>query len=152
MDTGGSTWVVVADAERVRVLLERTRGGDLIELHSEALSQGGDERPQSHRRFATVHESVGAGRHGAGERDVGHEAAQRFFHRVAQRLEARLHERAFDSLAIIAPPRALGLLKSALDGKVSARLTAADARDCIDETPERVRGRLRHARAETWSR
>jgi protein required for attachment to host cells len=152
MDPGGVTWVVVADAERIRIFLERRRSGELVELEAERMTAADDERPEGHRHRATVHASSGAGRHGAGERQPEREAAQRFLHRVARRLEARLHDRAFDALAILAPPRALGLLRSELSGKVSARLTAAEAHECVGETADQIRARLCHVRAGTWSR
>lgn len=147
MDLGGKTWIVAADGDHARVFVERSRGGDLIELEAEALRRETSEHPHGHRHLATVHDSAGPGRHSAGERDVDRDAAQRFFHSVAARLEARLHERAYDELAIFAAPRALGLLKGELEGKVAARLSVTDPHACAGDTPAQVRARLYAARA-----
>lgn len=152
MRNGGATWVVVADAETAKVFLERNWGGALVVLGSETLRRDGDEGASPGRHLATVRQSAGFGRHGAGERDPDREATQRFLRRVARHLEQRLHERAFDALAIIAPPRTLGALKTELGSKLVARLTATDDHECVGETAEQIRQRLRKARAAALSR
>jgi protein required for attachment to host cells len=117
-----------------------------VELESERLSAEEGQHAQGHRHLATVHESVGPGRHGAGERDIAAEQGRRFAAQVAEQLQARLNAHAFDSLAILAPPRTLGLLRAALGPKLTDRLAVSEACDCIHEDADQIRRRLRRAR------
>jgi protein required for attachment to host cells len=152
MELGGKTWVVTADSAHARVFEERRRSAELRELPDRAMRFQDEDRLRAHRHLATSHDRAGYGRHGAGERDPDAEAARRFLRRVARELDAAAQRGAFDSLVVIAPPRALGILKAELPPGLHARLAATEPHDAIREDAEQVRERLRGARARSWRR
>lgn len=147
MDEGGVTWIVTADAREARVFAERVRGGELIEIPDFRMRAEDEDRPLGHVHQATVHQRAGFGRHGAGTRDPSREAERRFLKRVAARLKEAAGQGRFDGLALMAPPRALGTLRSALTPAVAAKVEVSDPHERRDDGATELRVRLRHARA-----
>lgn len=147
MELTGTTWIVAADAVEARVFEERVRAGEVREREEMRLKSNGEDQPRSHRHMATVHESGGPGRHGAGSRDIDHEAEGRFLRRVAAALETAAQRQAFDRLVLMAPPRALGLLRAELGPACARCLDACDAHERVHDGPEAIRQHLREARA-----
>lgn len=150
MDDGGTTWIVVADGGVARIFAERRRAGDLVEDSARRMTSTDSDRPQAPSHRATVHQRVGGGRHAAKGPSLQDEAEGRFLKRVAVALTQAEASDAFDHLVILAPPRALGQLRQSLASGVARRLQASGPHDCVRETPERIRQRLRDLRAETW--
>jgi protein required for attachment to host cells len=146
MNLGGVTLIVAADGSRARFFEERRRFGDICERPELALAEH-DGRPSSHRHRATVHDRFGFGRHGAGGQDWREARAARFLKRVADQIDRAARRRRFDELVVIAPPRALGLLKEALSEATKARLAATDAHDAVRERCEKIRSRMSAIRA-----
>ncbi|MCR5876167.1 host attachment protein [Phenylobacterium sp. J426] len=147
MELTGTTWIVAADAVEARVFEERVRAGEVRERKEMRLQSNGEDEPKSHRHMTTVHESGGPGRHGAGARDMDHESERRFLRRVAAELEAAAKRGAFERLALMAPPRALGLLRAELGAACARRLDVCDAHERVHDDAEAIRRRLREARA-----
>lgn len=147
MEQSGTTWVVAADGAQARIFEERQRAGDVVERPNHAMAQRGGDTPRAHTHGATVHQRAGEGRHGAGERAPRQEAEDRFLARLAEQLGQSAQAGAFDELVILAPPRALGVLRAALPPAASARLTASAPVECVHEDAEAIRGRLRQTRA-----
>jgi len=118
------TWIVVADHQRARVLMNGGPGRGLepvagmdFETHLKAGRDIAADRPG--RSF----ESSGVSRHAVGPRTDPHRLeAERFVRRVAEALAAASKKGDYDRLVLIAPPRALGelrkLLPAAVKGKV----------------------------------
>ena len=151
MDEGGVTWIVAADAAEARIFAERVRAGALRELPELRMSVSDTERGAGRGQRATVHQSVGSGRHGAGEAAPAHEVERRFLKRVATRLMLSAGRGEFDRLVLMGPPRALGTLKKALPPAVAARVDVTDPHERRRDDPETLRRHLREARARTWS-
>ena len=151
MDFGGVTWIVAADGSRARFFEEKRRAGEVEALAAHEMAVAEEDRPRSHRHGASVHDRQGPGRHGAGERSIADETAQRFLRRVADHLERALGQRSYDQLVLMAPPRALGILKAELSPHVAALVLGAEARDCTREAAKEIRVRLRRLRMEALS-
>lgn len=147
MEDGGVTWVVVADGGGARVLEERRRAGDLVEHTHRRMAPASSDRPGARPHRATVHERAGSGRHAASGPTRQDETETRFLKRVAAELARVEGEGGFDHLVILAPPRALGLLREDLTPALHRRLQASGPHDCVRETPEQIRHRLRDLRA-----
>jgi protein required for attachment to host cells len=146
MEIGGTTWIVAADGTQARVFEERSRAGDVRELSERAVHALESDTPRAHRHGATVHDRHGPGRHGAGERALGDEVARRFLERLAHQLNVAARDGDFDSLVLMAPPRALGLLKLAMVPMLRDRVTATDPHDRVRCDEREIRERLRNAR------
>jgi protein required for attachment to host cells len=144
MEDGGTTWVLAADGGSARMFEERRRSGELVELTERRMHRAQADLPATHAHGATVHDRMGQGRHGAGEASPQDEAERRFLSRVVAVLASGNGD--FDHLVILAPPKALGILRAALPQRLAERLQASHACDCVKETPEEVRRRLRDAR------
>jgi len=147
MDVGGVTWIVAADAVEARIFSERVRAGPVKELVSMRMSATDAERDEHHKQRGTVHDRHGHGRHGAGERKDGDEALRRFLRRVASSLSLAATRGEYDSLVLMGPPRALGVLKDVLATPVAQRLEATDPHERLRDTADEVRQHLREARA-----
>lgn len=147
MELTGTTWIVAADAAAARIFEERLRAGDVREREDLRVRADSSDQPQSHRHMATVHEGGGFGRHGAGTREASDEAERRFLRRVAESLEAAAKRDAFDRLVLMAPPRALGLLRAELGPACLRRLDVCDPHERVHDDADAIRQRLRDARA-----
>lgn len=137
-------WIVTADDRRAAVHEERVRGGRLHPVPEEALEA--DHRLSGHAHRATVHASHGDMRHGAGERDVSNIEAQRFLGRVAQMIQAASEANRFQRLVLMAPPRALGMLRGALGRDVTERLELTEPHERLQLAVGALREALRAAR------
>lgn len=146
MDRGGLTWIVAADARQARIFAERIRGGEVIELPARRMRADEGDQPGRHSPHGTVHEPAGLGRHGAGERDTARETERRFLKRLAARLVEAAGGGEFDCLALMAPPRALGILRGALPPAVAAKIEVCDPHERRDDGPAEIRLHLRQAR------
>jgi protein required for attachment to host cells len=138
------TLVVLADGRRVRLLEEARRGGALKERAGWLKTMPPFHHPGAAQRV-TVHARVGSATHASHEppRDKGE---RRFLSDLAEHLEPVMREQGFDDLVIMAPPRALGILRKALSPGLQRRLVATDAHDRVDAAPEEIHEQLRAAR------
>ncbi|TAJ71997.1 MAG: host attachment protein [Phenylobacterium sp.] len=134
MDEGGVTWIVAADAVEARVFSERVRGGPLRALPECSVSANAAER-----------------RHHGLDNRAEHESHLRFFRRIATRLALAASRGEFERLALMGPPRALGLLRLALPSEVARRVDVTDPHDRALDDAETLRRCLSQARARTWS-
>jgi protein required for attachment to host cells len=141
----GRTWLVVADGRRARLYLEPRRGAALTA--DWAMEMGPEDRFELQDRPPRSFDRVGAGRHSMeGKFDPHEEEERRFLKRVADRVGEGMKTKAFDYLALAAPPRALGVLREALPPAALALISAETAKDVLDEGPERLRERLKELR------
>ncbi|MEZ5996306.1 MAG: host attachment protein [Hyphomonadaceae bacterium] len=140
----GVAWVLVADGRRARMLVELRRGAALQEPADWVMSIGPDDLYEPQDRPPRSHDRVGAGRHAMdGGQDLHEQEEENFLKRVAARVAAAEKQNAFEHLVIIAPPRALGLLRTLLPGSVKARVRAEEAKDLVDEEAAKLKERLR---------
>lgn len=118
------TWIVVADHQRARVLMNGGPGRRLqpvdamdLETHLKAGRDIVADRPG--RSF----ESKGNMRHALQRRvDPHRQAAERFVERVVKALTAASEKGDYDRLVLIAPPRALGEFRKLLPTSVKGKL------------------------------
>ncbi len=138
------TLLVLADGRRVRLFEEARRGGPLKERNSWLKAMPPFHQPGATQRV-TVHARVGAASHASHEppRDKGE---RRFLSDLADHLEQVMRDHNFDDLVLVAPPRALGVLRKALSSGLQKRVVAADPHDRLDAKLDEVRDHLRATR------
>ena len=138
------TLVVLADGRRVRLFEEARRGGPLKEHNGWLKTMPPFHQPGGGQRV-TVHARVGSASHASHEppRDKGE---RRFLSDLADHLEQVMRDHNFDDLIIVAPPRALGVLRKALSAGLQRRLVATDPHDRLDATLSEVHDHLRATR------
>ena len=132
MATGqGTTWVLVAEAQRARVF-EVADAGLMPRLVTTVKPPApeGQQRSPEH-----------GWRHGDDPR-AAHEE-QRSVHALVQALERGLAENDFRHLVLVAPPRMLGVLRESLSRGLADRLRSSLAKDwghvSDAELPQQVR-------------
>ncbi len=124
-------WIVISDASRARIFATDDRAVPFHLIDS-------FEHPQSRSRVRDLMADAN-GRKPMGAPLLGHAGgsarpgvapdtdpkwveAQKFARELAARLEAGLHQRAYDHLVVAAPPQFLGLLRHTLSEQVKAHL------------------------------
>src|SRR6476660_2867633 len=115
--------VLVADGRKI--LFFRNHGDEnQIDLRTEAHDQREDRKDSDIKSDApgTNQQSGGYGRSTYEETDFHQQEEDRWIKDVADQLKARALRNDFDALAIIAPPKALGVLKKCLHKEVEKRL------------------------------
>lgn len=116
------TWILVADGACARFLaLAEGRGiakaipGLEMRHHAPSTRDLGRSKP------ARVIESVGSAKHGIEPRFDLHEREEAdFLKMVMQKTEEALQKSEFDRLVMVAPPRALGILRSLASASLNA--------------------------------
>jgi protein required for attachment to host cells len=119
-----TTWIVLADGARARILQNTGPGTGLTEvdeLQSRAAHMPtrelGTERPGRGQESAT------SGRHAITPREDWHEGEKvSFAHEVAAYLKENGNAGKFDALVLAAAPRTLGELRKSIDPATAARL------------------------------
>lgn len=115
--------VLVADGRKT--LFFRNHGDESqIDLRTEAHDQRADRKDREIKSDApgTVKQSFGFGHSTYEEPDFQQQEEDRWIKDVADELKARALRNDFDDLAIVAPPKALGVLKKCLHSEVEKRL------------------------------
>jgi len=137
----GITWMLVADGRRARLLVEHRRGANLEEPW--AMEIGPDDLYDPQDRPPRSFDRVGAGRHAMDKgRSLHEQEEEKFLRRVADRLSDAERHSQFDHLVIVAPPRALGLLRGLLSDSAKARVRADLPKDLLEEPALKLRERL----------
>ena len=115
--------VLVADG--TKMLFLRNHGDEnQIDLRTEAHDQREDRKDREIKTDApgTTKQSAGFGRSTYEEPDFQQQEEDRWIKDAADDLRARVLRNDFDALAIVAPPKALGVLKKCLHKEVERRL------------------------------
>ncbi|MEO6225064.1 MAG: host attachment family protein [Sphingomicrobium sp.] len=115
--------VLVADGKKTLFL--RNHGDEnQIDLRTEAHDERDDRKDRDLKTDGpgSVHQSAGYGRSTYEETDFHQQEEDRWIKDAADDLKARVLRNDFDALAIIAPPKALGVLKKSLHKEVERRL------------------------------
>jgi len=115
--------VLVADG--TKVLFLRNHGDEnQIDLRTEAHDQREDRKDREIKTDApgTTKQSAGYGRSTYEEPDFQQQEEDRWIKDAADDLKARVLRNDFDALAIVAPPKALGILKKSLHKEVEKRI------------------------------
>jgi protein required for attachment to host cells len=115
--------VLVADGRKM--LFFRNHGdGNQIDLRTEAHEARRDRKDREIKTDApgTVKQSAGYGRSTYEEPDFHQLEEDRWIKDAADELKARVLRNDFEALAIVAPPKALGVLKKCLHKEVQKRI------------------------------
>ena len=115
--------VLVADGRKM--LFFRNHGDEnQIDLRTEAHDQRKDQKDREIKSDApgTVKQSAGYGRSTYEETDFQQQEEDRWLKDAADELKARVLRNDFEALAIVAPPKALGVLKKCLHKEVTKRI------------------------------
>ena len=118
--------VLVADGRKM--LFFRNRGDEnQIDLRTEAHDARTDRKNRDLRTDApgTTQQSFGYGHSTYEETDFQQQEEDRWIKDAADELKTRVLRSDFEALAIIAPPKALGVLKKCLHKEVERRLVCA---------------------------
>src|SRR4051812_46621165 len=148
-----STWVLVCDASRARLLQEQPRGSALSLVgtfeHAESRARGRDlmadapgRKPVGPVPAARVPGQGSAhGRPGAApDTDPKDVEAEKFAHELAEVLERGRSDHAYEELVIAAPPHFLGTLRSVMSSQVAKHIEATLDKDLTGlELPELVK-------------
>lgn len=128
------TWIVLADSARARVVSNEGPGRGVITAPDKVF-QGANlsGREIQADRAGRTFDSAGQGRHAMEPRtDPRDVAKQDFIRQVAAFLDDENNRGAFDRLIVVAPPKALGLMRAALSEQVKSRITGELNKDLID--------------------
>jgi protein required for attachment to host cells len=136
-------WVVVCDGAKALVLenLGNIQSPSLkmieaIEQKDLATHELGTDRPG--RSFS----SVGHGRSAVEQTDWHDQAEQVFLTQLAQYLDAAVASGKAKSLIVVAPPRALGMLRPAYSHAVKGAVRAEVDKDLVKQTVAEIEKRL----------
>ena len=149
MLSNGSTWFLLADGRRARMLVEPRRGAHLEERADWAMEIAEADMYDPQDRPPRSFDRVGAGRHAMDKgRSLHEQEEENFLKRLATRVAEAGAQHQFDHLVIAAPPRALGSLRAKLPASVQSRIRAEAPKDLLDEAEPKLRERqqdlLRH--------
>jgi protein required for attachment to host cells len=115
--------VLVADGRKI--LFFRNNGDEnQIDLRTEAHDERDDRKDSEIKADApgSIHQSAGYGRSTYEETDFHQQEEDRWIKDAAEELKERVLRNDFDALAIVAPPKALGVLRKELHKEVEKRL------------------------------
>ncbi len=128
-------WIVVADGSRSKVF--EVAGKGKIEMKSETAVPHPPSRDINADRPGRTFDSAGEGRHAKEPPTDPHDKAEAdFLHALARQLGAAHEKKEFAHLVVIAPPRALGILRTAYPKQLASAVTRELAHDLTGfETP-----------------
>jgi protein required for attachment to host cells len=139
------TWIIVADGSRARFLANDGPGKG---LHAAIAQEFHHETPPT-RELGTekpgrTAPSVGTNRSALQPHVDWHQFEKdKFSQEMANLLNSAAEKKSFDNLIIVAPPRTLGTLRSALSTHTSERIRAEIAKDLtqvpLQDMPEHLK-------------
>ncbi len=141
-------WLAVCDGGKA-LLIENTGDHEYPKLEMRETYQ--IENPLAHDlgsdRAGRVYSSAGSGRSAVEETDYHDQAEFGFLKQFAQTLDAAVKKRGIKSLMLIAPARALGMIRPELTQATRAVLTAELDRDYVKLPLHEVERHLKRAEA-----
>lgn len=140
-----TTWILVADEARARVLEARRADGTITERESFIHEEGRQHaRDVVADRLPRAQESVGGARHAIEPHtDLETVEAGRFAHELAAALESGRVGRAYERLVLVAPPRFLGTLRAVLSDEVHKHVVGSLPKDVTRESADDIRERVK---------
>ena len=108
-----TTWILVADRSRARILVAEAESAPLQELEDFAHPEGHlrEHEVVTDQQGQFAETGVAGSQTGDPEVDFKHQTAERFAHEIVQRLEKARLEGRFEKLVVIAAPLFLGVLR-----------------------------------------
>lgn len=139
-----TTWVLVADAGRARVL-QASAGSDELTLVEDIDHPIGKTSDNARDRLPRTFDSFGKGRHAIAPKSDPHRVEKKdFADELATLLDVALEGGAYDALVVIAPAQMIGDLRKMLTDRVREHLQGELVLDLtkapISEIAERLKG------------
>ena len=138
------TLILVADGHAARIFIETRRGGPLVEKTGEL------DIPDPHRAKSSqpgrVFDRFGHASHGVGGEDPHDSAEREFLQDLASRIGAYAAQCDAEAIVVIAAPRALGVLREALDDNVRKLVILTEPADRLKATRKDLTLALRRLR------
>jgi protein required for attachment to host cells len=138
-------WVVVCDGAKALVLenagdakFPNLKMVEVFEQKDLATHELGADRP------GRSHSSVGPGRSAVTQTDWHDQAEQTFLTHLIKRLDAALAAGKTKSLIMVAPPRALGVLRPAYSHALKAAIRAEVDKDLVKQPVHEIEKHLAH--------
>lgn len=129
------TWVLVADGQRARILINDGPNRGLKEDEDRATAiVNPANREQLTDRPGRSFDRMGPGHHAMEEVDAHRETKVDFAKGLAQWLRDAVLNKEMDRLILVAPPKTLGDLRGALDKKVAEIISAEIPSDLTNHT------------------
>lgn len=139
--TAESTWVLVADGNGARFFMRPRDGFPLHELTELALTAEAERR--RHGQPSSVKEPSNHGHQVRPAHDtLQNDNEREFLRHISGRLNLAVQENVIGKLVIVAPPRALGVLRDHLSTHALARLSRQIAKDVVRESVAKIEARL----------
>ena len=125
--------VLVADGKKVLFLRNQGDAG-IIDLRTEAHDQRDDKKDREIKTDAPGTQSprVGIGRDTMEETDFHQQEEDRWVKDAAEELKKRALRNDFEALVVIAPPKALGVLRKELHKEVEKRIVLTINKEMTD--------------------
>jgi protein required for attachment to host cells len=136
--------VLVADGRKM--LFFRNNGDEEhIDLRTEAHDRREDRKDSDIKTDAPggIHQSAGYGRSTYEETDFHQQEEDRWIKDAAEELKDRVLRNDFEALAIVAPPKALGVLRKCLHKEVEKRLVVTVNKEMSDRPVPDIEALLR---------
>ncbi len=141
-----STWILVADRARARLLelAPRDGGSELIEIRDFVNPEGrGSEHGQVTERRPRTHESMGAARHAIEPHtSLRDKSANRFAQELGESLEHGRVTHRYERLVLVALPHFLGTLHAKLNRHVCECIVAEVPHDLTGKGLAEIQGHL----------
>lgn len=144
----GRTLVAVVDGRHARLLQEARYGGPLSE-HPEWIAEVKPGHAVHGGPSGSVHDSHGFASHGTVSGAGNDKSELAFLQAVAAHLETVMARESFDHLVIMAPPRALGALRSSLSTGLTRKLAGSEPHDRTAAPLAEIEKRLHALRRST---
>ncbi len=139
--TAESIWVLVADGNAARFFMRPRAGFPLNELTELALTAEAERR--HHGRPSAIKEPANHGHQVRPAHDTAQNESEReFLRHIAGRLNLAVQDNAIGELVLVAPPRALGVLRDHLSAHAQAHVSRQIAKDVVRETRAEIEARL----------
>ena len=135
-------WVLVADGRRARVFEIESKGK--IALRTSFETESPPNRDIVSDRPGRAFDRSGPGRHAMASASDPHENAKKtFLNDIADRLDSACYEKKFETLVVIAPPPALGELRSIFPKRLRAAVSREIPKDLSGLDEISIAGHLR---------
>ncbi|WP_374571531.1 host attachment protein [Phenylobacterium sp.] len=148
MTPDGRTLVVVADGRNARVFEEARRDGPLHE-RDEWLKDLPGYKVGAGTAPGRVYDRMGHASHGVTSETPHDKGEHAFLVGLVGELERIVRDHAFDDLVLIAPPRALGVLREALPKGLERKLKETEPHDRVGATAEELHHALHALRVKS---
>ncbi|HRF08903.1 MAG TPA: host attachment family protein [Xanthobacteraceae bacterium] len=142
---GNGAWVIVCDGAKALVLENngdgqypdlRTR--DVFAQENPSTSEQGTDRP------GRTHSSVGPGRSAVGQTDWHDQAETKFLKELIEKIHLAVHGGETKELVIVAPPRALGVIREYYTPAIKEALRKEIDKDLVKMPVDQIEKQLLH--------